>query len=129
MPETDVWFYQEADGRVPVLEWLRELRRKDPRGYANCRKRIHLLEQHGYELRRPLADQLRKGIYELRARRGKVHHRILYFFHGRNAVVLAHGLMKKKAVPQADMTRALRRKHALEADPDTHLLSEGMIDG
>jgi hypothetical protein len=34
----------------------------------------------GHELRRPEADFLRDGIYELRASLGGVHHRILYFF-------------------------------------------------
>jgi hypothetical protein len=34
-------------------------------------------------LRRPHADYLEDGIYELRWRNGTVQYRILYFFHGR----------------------------------------------
>ena len=34
MPPTDVIFYQDDEGRAPVLEWLRELRRGDRRAYA-----------------------------------------------------------------------------------------------
>ena len=31
MPQTDVVFYQEGSEDVPVLDWLRELRRSDQR--------------------------------------------------------------------------------------------------
>ena len=41
-----------------------------------------MLSQLGHELRRPLADYLDQGIYELRARIGQVNYRILYFLYG-----------------------------------------------
>ncbi len=95
MPRTDVVFYQEdqedrATGRV----W--------------------------HELRRPLADILRDGIYELRIRKGKVNFRILYFFHGKNVAILGHALTKEDRVPKGDIERAVRRKKAYQADPATH---------
>ena len=36
MPRTDVVFYQEADGDVPVLDWLKRLRWSDQQAYAKC---------------------------------------------------------------------------------------------
>ena len=80
MPRTDVVFYQEDERDVPVLDWLKELRHTDQRAYESCVAAIGPL---GHELRRPLADILRDGIYELRIRKGRVNYRILYFFHGR----------------------------------------------
>jgi hypothetical protein len=77
---------------APVLIWLRELRGKDQQGYAKCVACVKLLEQMGHELRRPIAGTLRDGIYELRARRGHVNYRLLYFFHGMNVAILAHAL-------------------------------------
>ena len=50
----------------------------------------------GHELRRPEADFLRDGIYELRVSRRGVHRRILYFFHGKFAAVVSHGLVKER---------------------------------
>ena len=53
---------------------------------------------------------MRDGIYELRARSGNINYRLLYFFHGQNVAVLAHGLTKEAEVPTADIERALERK-------------------
>jgi len=61
----------------------------------------------GHELRRPEADLLRDGIYELRARLGTVNYRILYFFHGRNVAVLAHAITKENEIPVVEINRAV----------------------
>ena len=121
MPKTEVRFYQEADGRAPVRDWLRDLRRSDARAHAKCVARIERLAELGHELRRPEADFLRDGIYELRARQGHVNYRILYCFHGRHATVLLHALTKEAAVPKGDIERALQRKALVEQAPDKHL--------
>src|SRR5437773_12114837 len=110
MPRTHLAFFQETDGEAPVVNWLRELRRTNQKAWANCRARIELLAQSGHELRRPAADYLRDGIYELRAKRGHVQYRILYFFHGRQAAILTHALTKEDEVPVTDIDRELRRK-------------------
>ena len=120
MPRTGVVFYQEAPGDVPALDWLRRLQRTDRRGYAKCVARVQRLAELGHELRRPEADFLRDGIHELRARRGRVQYRILYFFHGKEIAVLAGGLSKEGQVPDGDIDRALQRKVAFEEDPSTH---------
>jgi len=120
MPRTDVIFYQEDRNDVPVLDWLRELRRTDQRAYESCVAALARLAEFGHELRRPLADILRDNIYELRIRKGRVNYRILYFFHGRNLAILGHGLTKEDTVPRVDIERAIRRKKAFEADPAGH---------
>jgi phage-related protein len=124
MPRIDIVFYQEEEEDVPVLDWLKELRRADQRAYESCVAAIGRLAEFGHELRRPLADILRDGIYELRIRKGRVNIRILYFFHGRNLAILGHALTKEEKVPKADIERAIRRKKSFEADPAGHLYSE-----
>ena len=74
----------------------------------------------GHELRRPESDFIRNGIHELRARRGRVNYRILYFLYGQGIAVLTNGLRKEARVSNADIERALRRKNAFEEDPDRH---------
>ena len=124
MPRTEVVLYQEDEDDVPVLDWLKELRLNDQRAYETCVAAIGRLRQCGHELRRPLADLLRDGIYELRIQKGRVNYRILYFFHGRNLAILAQALTKEDRVPNADIERALRRKKAFVADAVKHSYSE-----
>lgn len=131
MPETQVVFYQEIDGEVPVLEWLMQLVKQNRKGYANCVARIGQLAANGYELRRPAADYLTDGIYELRAKHVRVQYRILYFFHGQNFAILAHAITKEEeAVPAIDIERALLRKRLFEENPEAHTyVEEELEDG
>ena len=124
MPETKLVFYMDS-WKVPVLEWLNDLRRTDVKAYAQCFVRIEQLAASGFELRRPAADILRDGIYELRAKKGRVQYRILYFFHGRNIAILAHAIVKQgDVVPNVDIDRAIRRKRDFVSDPDSHTFVE-----
>lgn len=121
MPRTRVVFYQEPDGHAPVLEWLDRLPVKIQ---DKCVIKIERLRALGHELRRPEADLLRQGIYELRIGREGMNYRILYFFHGRMAAVLAHGLVKEREVPAKDIQAALERKRLFEQDPQAHTYRE-----
>ncbi len=79
-----------------------------------CLTYLGQLEQQGYELRRPVADQLRDEIYELRPSYQDVHYRILYFFSGKNLVVISHGVTKEDRVPTGEIRLALERKKRFE---------------
>lgn len=81
------------------------------------------LEAFGYELRRPFADVLRDGIHELRFRIGTVQYRVLYSFHGQNAVVLSHGLTKESKVPDRDIDLAVGRMQLVKSNAPEHLAS------
>ena len=129
MPQTELILFQDEDRSVPVREWLLELQRKNRRAFAKCVDKIGLLHERGHELRRPHADMLRDGVYELRARSGNVNYRILYFFHGKNVAVLAHSLTKEAKVPTNDIERAIRRKELFEKDPDRHSYDEDSGNG
>lgn len=120
MPKTRVVFYRQEDGSIPVLEWLDSLRRREKRAYAKCLVRIMLLEAEGHELRRPLSDYLRDGIHELRIRFGTINYRILYFFSGQKAAILAHGLAKEDKIPEKDIEVAMLRRVKYEGDPEGH---------
>ncbi len=118
MPKTDVLFYCERDGSVPLVDWLDGLPEKVS---LRCLARLERLGQMGHELRRPEAAYLKGGIYELRRRIGTVNYRMLYFFHGRDAVVVSHGFSKREAkVPVTEIASAMRRKKMFEADPGNH---------
>ena len=84
MPETEVILFSEDDGSVPLLAWLDKLPAK---AQDKCIVKIERLAAMGHELRRPEADYLRDGIYELRVSLQSVRYRILYFFQEKNAVI------------------------------------------
>jgi phage-related protein len=120
MPRTRLLFFRNAEGSAPAWEWLKDLRARNPKAYAKCAVRISRLAEMGHELRRPEADLLRDGIYELRARLGTVNYRILYFFHGRDITVLAHAIIKENEIPNVEINRALERKRIFVANPAAH---------
>lgn len=114
MAQTEIFFYREPKGgSVPFLLWLEDLPMKVQ---VKCIERIDRLGELGHELRRPEADFLRDGIYELRASYQGVHYRMLYFVAGKAVVVVSHGLTKKREVPPRDIAQALERKRLVEAD-------------
>ncbi len=117
MPKTKLLIYQDEDGTAPLLEWLEDVPEK---ARAKCRVRLGRLAQLGHELRRPEADILRDGVYELRVGLGGINYRMLYFFHGNQAVLVTHGLTKEKRVPSKEIELALKRKRLFEADTVRH---------
>ena len=75
MPRTTVIFYQDDPDAIPVLDWLDSLPTK---AQDKCLVRIERLRDLGHEPRRPEADFLRDGIYELRVRLRTTNYRMLY---------------------------------------------------
>ena len=120
MPETTVFFYQEEDESVPLDLWLEKLPVK---ARDKCLVRLGRLEEQGHELRRPEADYLRDGIYELRTRHQNVNYRMLYFFYGDQAAVLSHGLTKERRVPPREIDLAVERKNKVQTHPARHLFT------
>jgi len=117
MPQTEVVLFAEDDGSCPLLEWLDGLSTK---AQDKCVARIERLTAMGHELRRPEADFLRDGIYELRTSLQGIQYRMLYFFH-ENRVILSHGLIKRqREVPPREIDLAVAHRTWFEKDPHTH---------
>ncbi len=117
MPQTKVIFYREASGAVPLVSWLNELQ---PKARVKCIVKIERLRQLGHELRRPEADLLRDGIYELRIGLEGMHYRILYFYWSTEAIVISHGIIKESTIPRKEIVKALARKKKFEKNPFVH---------
>jgi phage-related protein len=120
MPETETVFFADDDGAAPLLEWLDKLDRKVQ---DKCLVKIERLQELGYELRRPEADFLRDGIYELRVRHRSVNYRMLYFFHDQTAVI-SHGLTKEDMVPNREIDLAVLRSRQFGHNPEKHTYKE-----
>ena len=116
MPRAEVIFYKEGE-TVLFAQWLDTLPAKVQ---AKCLAQISLLRLHGYELRRPISDFLRDGIYELRPVYQGVNYRILYFFAGQNIAVISHGITKESKIPAVEINRAIEHKKLFAANPKAH---------
>ena len=121
MPKVKVLFYADDDGNAPVDLWLQGLSKKVQ---AKGIMRIFSLSEIGFELKRPEADYLQDDIYELRWSWQRVNYRILYFFHGQEAVILAHGLTKEDKIPQSDLNTAIQRKQIFINNPSKHTFNK-----
>ena len=119
MPLTRVVLFREDDGSVPLLEWLDEVPNKVK---DKCVARLRRLRQIGHELRRPEADFLRNGVYELRVGFRGIHYRMLYFFHGNVAAIVSHGLVKEREVPPTEIDRVIRRMRQFLSDPPRRMM-------
>ena len=114
----EVLFYKEDDGSVPILDWFDTLPLS---AQDKCLVRLERLEALGPALRRPEADYLGDGIYELRAKHAGINYRMLYFFHGTRAVIVSHGFAKQQAkVPSREIDLALKRKQRFQEVPGRH---------
>ncbi len=120
MPATEVRAFQDVDGSIPVQEWLANLRDTKPKAYKKCLARILELAERGNQMRRPHADYLRDGICELRATLNGTQYRLLYFFYGKQAVALSHGVTKESRIPPVDIERAIGRMTLVKASPDKY---------
>jgi hypothetical protein len=121
MPRVKLVMFQEMDGSVPLLNWLAK---QSPKARAKCDAWLEQLRTEGHELRRPIADYLRDGVYELRVGLQGVNYRILYFFHGTEIVVASHGLVKERIVPSKEIDLAVRRMNQYLSDPKRHSYKE-----
>lgn len=108
---------------APALEFMRELKERDLAAFEQGVAMVNLLQELGHRLRRPAADILEDGIYELRWRKGKVQYRLLYFFHKQEFIVLAHGMQKEgQRVDKEDLRRAQQRRKKYVLNPKAHTL-------
>ncbi len=102
-------FYRNISGQCPVEKFIDELHFDDAKEVVAS---IAALRELGNKARRPLADYLEDGIYELRARRLKKQFRVLYTFAGKRTILLLAGFVKKsKAVPPREIKKAKALKN------------------
>jgi len=105
----NIYYFVDERGRKPVEEFIRTLSIEER---AKVFAYIIELKNQGHNLRRPIADYIGKGIYELRPKAS----RIFYFFFLRDSAVLVHAIKKKTdKIPEGDLRLCVKRKDQVEA--------------
>ncbi len=107
--EFTVEFYETAEGRVPVLEFLESLRQSDPDDHASVVRGLAKLRQRQCH-REPLPKAIGGGLFELR-HVGKLNTRVFWFFAQDRRIVAVHAIRNKgQAIPARDLDIALTRE-------------------
>jgi phage-related protein len=106
--EFTVEFYETANGRSPVQEFLDELKQSDPGDFAAVLAGLAKLRNRQYH-REPLSKALDHGLFELR-HVGKLNTRVMWFFVKGRRIIAVHGIRNKgQAVPMRDLETARER--------------------
>ncbi|MDO8489770.1 MAG: type II toxin-antitoxin system RelE/ParE family toxin [Candidatus Omnitrophota bacterium] len=104
----DIYYFVDERGNSPIKEFIKTLSLDDR---AKVFAYVGELKKQGNNLRRPLADYLGHGIYELRPKAN----RVFYFFFHKDSAVLVHAIRKKtNKVPQKDLQLCIKRKAFVE---------------
>lgn len=108
MSNFTVEFYETADGKSPIDDFIKSQPRKMQ---AKIFRSLQLLSEYGNELRLPDSENLGDGIFEVRTKLGSDIIRILYFFFVGNKAVLTNGFVKKtQKTPPAEIALAKKRR-------------------
>lgn len=103
-------FYEDEQGESNVKEFLDSIENEKLK--AKVLKDIGLLQNRGTELRKPHADYIEDGIWELRTKQSSNISRILYFTFTNNKIVLLNGFIKKQQkTPRNEIDRAKKYKN------------------
>lgn len=103
-----VEFYVTEMGGCPVLEFLEELRHRDPPAHAAVLRGLAKLKNRQYH-REPLSKALDGGLFELR-HVGRLNTRVLWFFMKGRRIIAVHGIRHKgQAIAASDIDTARAR--------------------
>ena len=117
--EFTVEFYETANGRSPVREFLDELKRSDPDDFPAVLAGLAKL-RHRQCHREPLSRSLGDGLFELR-HVGKLNTRVLWFFARGRRIITVHGIRNKgRAIPARDLDTARERMRDWKERNETH---------
>jgi phage-related protein len=106
-------FYQDAQGRSPVLDFLFSLSQKEQ---DKCFQYIQVLLDFGNRLPAQYAKHIEGDLWELRPEFGGVEMRLFYFTFAEELVVFVHGLKKKtQKTRRADIDLAMKRVQELQS--------------
>lgn len=106
--EFSVELYEQLDGNSPVLEFLEDLKQRDPGDHAAILRGLDKLKDRRNH-HAPLSKALGEGLFELR-HVGKLNTRVMWFFMKGRRIIAVHGVRNKsRAIPVRDLETARAR--------------------
>ena len=112
MQNYDVEFYEQENGKIPMVEFLNSL---DINMKSKVIHTISLLQDYGNELREPYTKYIKDGIFEFRVKQGSNITRSFYFFITGKKIIMTNGFVKKTSkTPQNEFEKAKKYKKSYE---------------
>lgn len=100
-----VFFYKQENGKEPVRDWLKSLKKSEKRIIGEDIKMVQI----GWPLGMPLVGNLGKGLWEVRSTLSNTIARVLFIMY-QDQMILLHGFIKKtQKTPQQDLELAHKR--------------------
>lgn len=105
----EVYFYQNADGKQPVREYLDELERKSLKSkdarikYNKIDQYIEILRQHGLAAGEPFIKHLDGDLWELRPLRDRI---LFFFWNGSAFILLSYFMKSTQKTPKKEIVKA-----------------------
>lgn len=104
-------FYQNANGRHPVREWLKQLGAEDRRSIGADIATV----EYGWPIGMPTCRALGQGLWEVRSTLPRNRIARVIFALVRNEMVLLHGFIKKtQKTPAQDLELSRKRLKEIE---------------
>lgn len=101
----DLRLYQEASGKIPVLEWLKDFNKEERKIIDRDIK----YTQYTWPWKMPLIKPLGGGLMEIRSKLKNRQIRIFFILHD-GTIFLLHGFVKKtQQTPKNELDIAIKR--------------------
>ena len=108
----EIIFYKRENGRVPVVEFLKEL---PPKLRAKVAELFDKVEKSDLYFNMPHSRYMEDDIYEFRIQFASDIARVFYFFFHKDKIILTNGFVKKtQKTPPREIERAKEYKKDYE---------------
>ena len=105
----EIRFYTDKDGKKPVLDYLRELAKKNDKDSrikaTKIRDYIRILKEYGTTIGEPYIKHIDGDIWELRPLRDRI---LFALWTGDSFLLLSHFVKKTQKTPKKEIEKALR---------------------
>lgn len=107
MDRFTVEFYETADGKCPVEEFLDSI--SDNKLASKVVRDMKFLEINGHLVRPPQSKAVSDGLFELRTKQSTNIARVFYFFFIGRKIIMTNGFVKKTSkTPPGEKEKALK---------------------
>lgn len=115
----EIEFYVKSNGRIPIEEFLLELKKKNWNLYLRTYQDMMLLKEYGRDIPEKHSKGMGDGLFELRSKAESGISRVFYFFFTCDKIILTNGFVKKtQKTPPGELEKAHRYKKDYEENHD-----------
>jgi len=109
-------YFQKANGKVPVIDFINSLEKKDEAKIKSC---LADIEEDGFDTSKVSFRQIKGKLWEIKIRIKNGGCRIFYVMLKNNTMILLHAYKKKsQKAPKKELDLALKRMFEVLSEMD-----------